>query len=209
MGGRLGWAAISDRLGTRNTFHLLCLSSVPLLLALPATITACTAAPASPLAPLHLAAFCTASVAAVSVMGGVFSVLPPYEATLYGPKYVGPIHGKFLPFSTIRGLAGPALLLYLRQAEEKRAVEKLLASVDPQQFQERFGVAVSQAGDLLAVKSLNLTKLVTVLPPGMQDPTPFLYHSTMFSLAGLAAVASLLHLAVKPVDIKHFEKTSK
>ena len=96
--------------------------------------------------------------------------------------------------------------MYIQVGLELR---ELLASVDPQQFQERFGVAVSQAGDLLAVKSLNLTKLVTVLPPGMQDPTPFLYHSTMFSLAGLAAVASLLHLAVKPVDIKHFEKTSK
>ncbi len=38
------------------------------------------------MAPYYLAAFCGSTVLAVSVMGGVFSVLPAYEADLYGSK---------------------------------------------------------------------------------------------------------------------------
>ena len=91
-------------------------------------------------------------------MGGVFSCLPPYEAELYGsrsdqsalcgrrfqyiwfhPRWVGAIHGKFLPFSTVRGIAGPAILLALRQREESKAIESLLSVVDPQLFAETFG----------------------------------------------------------------------
>jgi hypothetical protein len=31
---------------------------------------------------------------ALSIMGGVFAVLPAYEADLYGAKYIGAIHGR-------------------------------------------------------------------------------------------------------------------
>ena len=117
-------------------------------------------------ANLALAGFCVNSflvrvkhflsipVQAVSIMGGVFSCLPPYEAELYGSRcdqkmhtleistigrWVGAIHGKFLPFSTVRGIAGPAILLALRQREESKAIESLLAVVDPHLFAETFG----------------------------------------------------------------------
>ena len=122
----------------------------------------------SALASLALAGFCVNSflvrvapplpiqilpVQAVSIMGGVFSCLPPYEAELYGSRchqnlyhgdftncrWVGAIHGKFLPFSTVRGIAGPAILLALRQREESKAIENLLSVVDPHLFAETFG----------------------------------------------------------------------
>ena len=38
LGGRLGWAAVSDTIGTRNTFYLFTLGSVPLYLALPSIV---------------------------------------------------------------------------------------------------------------------------------------------------------------------------
>ena len=38
--------------------------------------------------------FCASTVAAITVMGGTFAVLPAYEADLYGPKYVQAIHGR-------------------------------------------------------------------------------------------------------------------
>ena len=31
-------------------------------------------------------------------MGGVFAVLPAYEADLYGTKYIGAIHGRLVDF---------------------------------------------------------------------------------------------------------------
>ena len=32
------------------------------------------------------------------MMGGVFAVLPAYEADLYGTKYIGAIHGRLVDF---------------------------------------------------------------------------------------------------------------
>ena len=40
---------------------------------------------------------------------------------------------------------------------------------------------------------------------GTVDPTPLLYHTTLYSLAGLVSVAAVLHLLVRPVDSKYFE----
>ena len=40
------------------------------------------------MAPAYLGLFCASTVASLSILGGVFAVLPAYEADLYGPKYV-------------------------------------------------------------------------------------------------------------------------
>merc|ERR1719369_156932 len=207
LSGRVFWAAISDKIGTRNTFTILSLSSIPLYLSIPPLISGCVSDPSSPLSIYYLAGFCTTSFLAVSIMGGVFSVLPPYEADLYGPKYVGAIHGKFLPFSTLRGIAGPAILLHFRNKEESKAIEDILPNIDPELFIETFGVPLSQVDKLLETKVVTLSKLVALLPPGFEDPSPFLYNSSMFTMAGLAGVAAALHFAVRPVDKKYFEKT--
>jgi hypothetical protein len=193
------------------------------------------AAPASPLAPLHLAGFCAASFLAVTMMGGVFSCLPPYEAELYGSRcclgpaqcdhfgllrrWVGAIHGLFLPFSTVRGLAGPAILLALRQKEEAAGVRDLLTVVDPELFLQTFGAGyrhrkldlcksacrVEAAPVLLQGGSLTLSRLAALVPPEiMADPSPFLYDSSMYTMAGLALVAAGLNAAIRPVAAKHF-----
>ena len=75
------------------------------------------------MAPAFLAAFCGSTVAAISIMGGVFAVLPAYEADLYGPKYVQAIHGRFLLAATVSTIAGPLLLLNLRKAAEASAMK--------------------------------------------------------------------------------------
>ena len=206
LSGRVVWASVSDKIGRRTTFHLLCLSSVPLYASIPILINGCVSDPASPMAPLYLAGFCVSSFLAVTIMGGVFSVLPPYEADLYGSKYVGAIHGKFLPFSTVRGIIGPAIILHLRSKEESRSVDTILRSIDPEMFKSLTGEDISAAQSLIEAKSLTLSKLVTILPPDITDPSPFLYDSTMYTMAGLAACSALLHYYVKPVDRKYFEK---
>ena len=206
LSGRVVWAWVSDKVGRRQTFNILCLSSVPLYLAMPGLISLCVSDPTSPLSPLYLAGFCLSSFLAVTIMGGVFSVLPPYEADLYGSKYVGAIHGKFLPFSTIRGIVGPMLLLHLRSVEEAKSIQEILRNVDPDVFLSTFGADISSAAVLVESKAVTLSKLVSILPPHMSDPSPFLYSSTMYSMAALAACSAVLHASLKPVDRKYFEK---
>lgn len=53
------------------------------------------------------------TMCAVSMMGGVFAILPAYEADLFGTKFVGAIHGRMLLFSSAAALAGEFILYSL------------------------------------------------------------------------------------------------
>ena len=170
LGGRVAWASVSDRIGRRATFQTMTLLAIPLFAGVPTIINQAMADPTGPLAPYYLAAFCGSTVAAVSVMGGVFSCLPPYEADLYGSKYVGAIHGRFLTFAAVATVLGPTLLLNLQKVAETKAINDLLTKVDPQLFLTKFGVDVSNASSLIEAKTLTISKLMSIMPQGTIDP---------------------------------------
>jgi len=209
LGGRLGWAAISDKIGRRNTFHIYTLGAIPLFGSLPFFINQCVTNPTGPMASVYLTMFCASTVAAISILGGTFAVLPAYEADLYGPKYVGPIHGRFLLAATASTIIGPGLLLNLRKMAESQALADLLSKVDPAAFSAKFGADINSAQSLIEAKTLTISKLMTIMPQGTVDPSPFLYNNTMYTMAGLVGVAAMLHFMVKPVDQKYFEKISE
>lgn len=50
----------------------------------------------------------------------------------------------------------------------------------------------------MANKTVTIAKLMNIAPAGTIDPTPHLYDTTMYSLAGLAVVATLAHTSVTP-----------
>jgi len=202
LGGRLGWAAFSDKFGRRTSFNIFTLGSIPLYLAVPFLVDQVIITESA----VPLAAFCGTTVAAITMMGGTYAILPAYEADLFGAKYVGAIHGRMLLASTAAALAGPTLILTLRSASEKSALMDLLSKVDPAKFQETFGLPVEQAQELINAKTLTISKLLDILPADTLDPSPYLYNSTMYSMAGLMAVASISHRMLKPVDPKYFEK---
>jgi len=206
LAGRLGWAAFSDKFGRRTTFYCFTLGSIPIFGSLPYLITQCVNDPTGPLAKVYLGAFCVNTVAAITVLGGTFAVLPAYEADLYGPKYVGAIHGRFLLAATVSTIVGPGILLTLRKIAESEAFTQLLAKVDPTAFQEKFGVDVGAAQTLIEAKTLTISKLMTIMPPGTIDPTPFLYNNTMYTMAGLVGLGAMMHFMVRPVNPKFFEK---
>ena len=59
-------------------------------------------------------------------------------------------------------------------------------------------MAGCRAGELLAAKSLTISKLLVLAPPGTIDPTPHIYDTTMYGLAGLMAIAAISHSLVRP-----------
>ena len=123
LAGRLGWAAVSDKIGRRATFNIFTLGAVPIFASLPYCINQVVTDPTGPMAPLYLGMFCASTVTAISIMGGTFAVLPAYEADLYGPKYVQAIHGRFLLAATVSTIVGPTLLLNLRKLAESSAIQ--------------------------------------------------------------------------------------
>lgn len=98
----MGWAAVSDKIGRRNTFLIFTAGTVPLYLSLPALVDSMVTTGA--VWPVH--AFCISSAVAVSMFGGVFAILPAYEADLFGTKFVGPIHGRMLLYSAVAAIIG-------------------------------------------------------------------------------------------------------
>ena len=125
LGGRIGWAAISDRMGPRKTFLAFTLASIPLYLAIPTVVENVVMTKEA----LPLYGFCAGTTLAVSMMGGGFSVMPAYEADLFGAKYVGAIHGRMLLFMSAASIGGPMMLLKLRSIAEQDAVRKLMENV--------------------------------------------------------------------------------
>ena len=83
---------------------------------------------------VYLGLFCLGTVGCVSILGGTLAVLPAYEADLYGPRYVGPIHGRMLLATTAATVLGPGLLLSLRHQAHTSALAQLLSTVDPAAF---------------------------------------------------------------------------
>ena len=61
---------------------------------------------------------------------------------------------------------------------------------------------------MVEAKTLTISKLMEIMPEGTTDPTPYLYNSTMYTMAGFMALAALSHAMVKPVDRKYFEMTA-
>eukprot|EP01035_Chromulina_nebulosa_P027044 gene27044-35499_t len=195
LGGRLAWASISDMIGRKNTFYIFTLGSVPLYLALPTIVEAVVTSGSA----MPLYGFIGSTVVAISMMGGVFAILPAYEADLFGTKNVGPIHGRMLLFSSAASLAGPSLLLNLRAYSEYQAVHSLISKISPEKFLQTFGAPIEKANELLAAKSISIGKLMVLAPQGTIDPTPHLYDTTMYAMGGLMAVAVIAHSLVKPI----------
>ncbi|KAL5249249.1 hypothetical protein ACHWQZ_G018191 [Mnemiopsis leidyi] len=139
LGGRLAWAAVSDKIGRPATFHLFTFGSIAIYASLPTIIQQVIQHQSA----ASLGAFCGLSVAAISMFGGVYSILPAYESDLFGTKYVGANHGKMLLFSSTAAIAGPSAFLYLRSLSEKAAITDLLSKIDPSAFKEKFGSDVS------------------------------------------------------------------
>jgi hypothetical protein len=55
---------------------------------------------------IPLYGFCGSAALAVAAMGGVYALLPAYEADLFGTKYVGAIHGRMLLYSSAAAIGG-------------------------------------------------------------------------------------------------------
>ena len=101
---------MSDAIGRRNTFFIFTLSSLPLYFAVPSIVESVVSTGAT----MPLYGFCGTTVLAISIFGGVYAILPAYQADLYGSKNVGAIHGRMLLFSSTAALVGKSSLASTR-----------------------------------------------------------------------------------------------
>jgi MFS family permease len=106
IGGRLGWATASDRLGRKHTYAIYFVLGFFLYAAAP------LAAKAGLVGPFVLI-FCVI----ITLYGGGFSTIPAYLADIFGTHYVGAIHGRLLTAWSTAGVLGPVLVNYFRERQ--------------------------------------------------------------------------------------------
>jgi MFS family permease len=138
-----------------------------------------------------------------TMYGGGFATIPAYLADLFGTQNVGAIHGRLLTAWSVAGVLGPVAITALREKSLHDAIAKLSNQIPSEQFQSAFGAPLSELPLLVKNKTVTIAKLLELVPPGTQDPTPTLYNTTMFLMAMLLVAALLANSAVKPVHQKH------
>lgn len=197
--GRLTWAIASDKLGRRNTYSVFALG-IPIMAGTPFLIA--TAMEGAGAATVPLAMFVGGSVFCIVNYGGIFSVLPAYIADLYGQKHSTSIHGMALTAWAASATAGPMGLAALRGHEQSKAIDNLAATVDPAKFEAAFGMSLEYKQSLIDSKTLTISRLMEIVPPGTVDPTPYLYNSTFYTAAGFIGLAAVCNQLLKAPNLQ-------
>ena len=202
MIGRFIWASASDYIGRRNTYWVFFLLGIFLYLSIPFSAQQVSASPSA----VWLVYFYAATMIIFTMYGGGFATIPAYLADIFGTKYVGGIHGRLLTAWSTAGVLGPLAITSLRQNSVNTAIYDLVSLVDPSAFQTQFGAGIEQLEALMASNTVNIARLMEIVPPGTTDPTSSLYNSTMLLMAVLLAIALVSNALMRPVDPKHHLK---
>jgi MFS family permease len=200
MVGRFIWASTSDYIGRKNTYHCFFVLGAILYSSIPYFALQ---ASADPTTVLYFAGFCIASMIIFTMYGGGFATIPAYLADIFGTMHVGGIHGRLLTAWSTAGVLGPLSITELRSYSLNQAINDLVQKIDPSKFLDKFGAPVEQLDQLVAAKTVSIARLMEIVPEGTIDPTPSLYNTTMYAMAGLLVVAFVANLLMKPVNSRH------
>ena len=200
--GRFAWASASDYLGRKLTFTIFFVTETLLYISIPFTAQSISSDPST----VWLYTFYGATMVIFTMYGGGFSIIPAYLADVFGTDFVGAIHGRLLTAWSTAGVLGPQVLSFLRNSEVEKAINGLVESVNATMFENKFGMGVDKLETLIKSKTVSINALLEILPEDTVDPTPGLYNSTMYFMAGLLFVALILNLCMKPVDEKYHIK---
>ncbi len=116
MGGRFGWASISDYIGRRNTYFVFMVLGFALYCTVPYTGSVGS-----------VVGFVVCFLVIISMYGGGFATVPAYLRDMFGTRYVGAIHGMLLTAWSMAGIFGPVLVNYIREYNVTHGVPKAQA----------------------------------------------------------------------------------
>ncbi|MBL6935844.1 MAG: OFA family MFS transporter [Alphaproteobacteria bacterium] len=199
MCGRFFWASLSDFMGRKMTYYIFFVLGIALYLSIPFSAVEVSASPAV----VWLVTFYAATMIIFTMYGGGFATIPAYLADIFGTFHVGGIHGRLLTAWSTAGVLGPLAITQLRQISVDKAIDNLSSVVDGQAFEAAFGAGKDQLAALVEAKTVTISKLMEIAPPGTADPSATLYNTTMFAMAGLLAIALVSNWMIKPVHEKH------
>lgn len=199
MLGRFAWASASDYLGRRLTYWIFFTLGIALYCSVPLIAAQVSANPSV----VWLVLFYAATLTIFTMYGGGFATIPAYLADMFGTRFVGGIHGRLLTAWSTAGVLGPLAITSLRESAVGRAIDGLVARIEPAVFAAKFGAGVDQLDTLVKAKTVTIAKLMEIAPFGTIDPTPGLYNQTMYLMAALLFIALVSNATMRPVHPKH------
>lgn len=199
MTGRFLWSSASDYIGRKNTYHCFFVLGALLYMSIPFIATQASVSPSV----IALVMFYGVTMIIFTMYGGGFATIPAYLADIFGTLHVGGIHDRLLTAWSTAGILGPLAITQLREHSLNRVLHELAAKVDPTAFMQKFGDSIKNLDQLIETKTVTISQLMEIAPPGTLDPTPSLYNTTMFAMAGLLILAFLANLMIRPVHDKH------
>jgi MFS family permease len=113
LAGRFVWSSASDFLGRKSTYTMFFLLGTILYAAIPWTGRAG-----------NVVLFVAFFAVIMSMYGGGFATIPAYLADTFGTLAVGAIHGRLLTAWSAAGIAGPALVNYMREYQIRNGTAK-------------------------------------------------------------------------------------
>jgi hypothetical protein len=205
LGGRLLFPLVADsKVGFQRTFQGMTLLSAGSFFACPTVVN--TVVSTGSAVPLY--AFIGVTTAVVGVMGGSYAVLPAYEASIFGSKYLAANHGRMLLCSTAAALGGPSMLSFLLARDTKRATADLMAVTPPERFADVFGAPIESAPELIDAGTVTISRLMLAVPEGTPDPSPFLFNTTFYAMGGLMLIALTSISSIQPINPSYYEPLS-
>jgi MFS family permease len=111
IGGRIGWASLSDYIGRKRTYFVFFALGTVLYALAPFAGRIGSV-------PLFVILFCII----LTMYGGGFATIPAYLADIFGTQFVGAIHGRLLTAWSAAGILGPVLVNYIREFQIDRGV---------------------------------------------------------------------------------------
>jgi MFS family permease len=113
MAGRFIWSSTSDKIGRKPTYMIFFALGAVLYFSVPT---------AGRIGSVGL--FVTLYAVILSMYGGGFATIPAYLRDMFGTVQVGAIHGRLLTAWSAAGIAGPALVNYIREYQIAHGVPK-------------------------------------------------------------------------------------
>jgi MFS family permease len=111
MGGRFLWSSASDYLGRKKTYMI--------YFALGAVLYAFTPTTGQ---MGNIGLFVATYAVILTMYGGGFATIPAYLSDIFGKAQVSAIHGRLLTAWSAAGVAGPALVNYIREYQISQGV---------------------------------------------------------------------------------------
>jgi MFS family permease len=116
MAGRFFWSSLSDYVGRKTVYAFYFLLGALLYALIPTSGRVGS-----------LVLFVAGYAVILSMYGGGFATIPAYLRDLFGTIQVGAVHGRLLTAWSAAGIAGPALINYIREYQIDHGVDRASA----------------------------------------------------------------------------------